>query len=725
MDLKYRNSGWFVIIIAFLLISDITIILDIPFLRQLMGFLFLTFLPGFLIIQILKLNKIDPIEKFVLTVGLSIFFLMFFGLLLNILSIDLGNSKPLSKTSLLFSFNIIFILLIGIAIGKSHIKTFFFERNLNYVKCTLSNYYKNWLQNLKLTASEKGFLIIPILFPVLSIFGMHVMNTTNNNSILLFLLILIPTYITLLCIFNQEFSNRLYPFIIFLISISLILMLSLRSNHLIGIDTHKEYYFFQITLNSLYWRILGFSTLDTTLSISLLPAIYQSTLNMSSEFLFKILYSLIYSISPLVIYIISRKYVEDHYAFLAANFFMFQHIFLETASNARTTVAILFFGLSMMILFNDKIHVMKKRLLLIFFFISNIVSHYSTTYIFFVIMIGAFVGVELLSKKYTFKREISLKYIILFFILIFFWYSQITNAAFNEGINFIEKTIINLNNLFIEESRSSNVPAVFGSGIIQKGTPHKIEFVLTWLIFAFIGIGIFTLIKRYKEMSFLDLNMKKPLFLREKFEVEYCAIALVCIGLLIAIVVLPFVSVGYGIDRLYSVAITILSVFFVIGGITIARYFKVQPFIILLLILVPYFFSITGVTYNIYGVPRQIIINSEGEMYDILFVNDREIKSVIWLEEHRDAKTPIFSDFYGRYVSISYGNSLQTSKWTYFMQNKSMDGYIYLRSYNINYDKIFSINENVRVSSYNLSDYADVFTRKKLIYNNNGAEIYR
>jgi len=75
--------------------------------------------------------------------------------------------------------------------------------------------------------------------------------------------------------------------------------------------------------------------------------------------------------------------------------------------------------------------------------------------------------------------------------------------------------------MFAEELRSESLHAMLGKDIGEKGIPHKIEFVLTWLTFVFIAIGVITLIRKYKEMSFSELNIKKPDFLKDKFEIEY------------------------------------------------------------------------------------------------------------------------------------------------------------------------------------------------------------
>ena len=103
------------VLIGLIFLTDLFTLLNIPFLRQIFGFFFLTFLPGLIILQILKINKIQSTEKFILSVGLSIAFLMFFGLLLNNSSLGLGYTTPLLTVPLLISFNLTVFTLIFIA----------------------------------------------------------------------------------------------------------------------------------------------------------------------------------------------------------------------------------------------------------------------------------------------------------------------------------------------------------------------------------------------------------------------------------------------------------------------------------------------------------------------------------------------------------------------------------------------------------------------------------
>ena len=713
--------GGLLVAISLLFLTDLAIILNIPVLRQILGFFFLTILPGFLILRILKLDRIGTAEKFVLSVGISISFLLFFGLFLNSLLFNLGYNTPLSTAAILISFNLTFVAfgIIGYRINKTP---------------------TTFLPTVNLTTSEKAFLIVPILFPAISVFGMYVMNTTNNNIFLMFLYLLIPAYVVFISVFNQKFPERLYPGVTFLIGLSLLLSMALRSNHIIGSDTHTEYWFFQTTLSDLHWELFGHTTLDACLSISLLPTICQSILNVDSELLFKVLYPLIYSISPVIIYIISKKYVGAFYAFLASCFFMFQHSFLFTTMNARTCTAVIFFALVMMLTFNDELHPLGKKNLIILFMASCMVSHYSTTYIFLFITFVTFIGVELMSKRYAVKKVMSSTIVILFFSMIFFWYSQVTETAFSAGVDFVSNTITNLNRFFIEESRGGGVSAMFGAGIEKKGTPHKVEFVFTWISFAFIGTGLITLICKYKEMSFRELNFKRPSFLKGKFEVTYSVVAFACVILLSAMVLFPFVSVGYGMQRLYAMAITILSVFFVIGGVVMAKCLnkllavcrwktlannvsQVQAYMVILLVLIPYFFSVTGVMYNIFGVPRAITLNSEGEQYGTMYIHDQESCCAKWLKNTTDETSRIYADFFGTARLKSQG-MIRSPKYPRLFIEEGRPikkGYIYLRYTGVVDGKLLEWGGKW----HNMTEYEGFFGDYYKVYANGGSEVYK
>ena len=737
----------FAVIILVLLLTNLVILLDIPFLRQIFGFLFLTILPGLLILHILKLNKIGFTEKVVLGVGLSISFLMLFCVVLNNLSLSLDYKTPLATIPLLVSLNIAFIVLAIIGL-------FVMRKNLVEPPMFASlNFCKTYLSNLNLSRSEKAFLIFPIFFPALSILGTHFMKTWDNNLILIFLLFLIPIYVVFVCFFNPNFSKRLYPIVIFLITISLLLIFMLRFPHIVGHDVHMEYgIFFQPTLDNLHWRILRGYALDACLSITLLPTIFQSIMNVNAqEYLFKTIYVSTCSFTPLAVYIVAKKYVDESYAFLASFFFISEPSFLSLAGSPRTYLAIFFVAVASMVLFNDKIEPVKKRIIFIVFLLSITVTHYSSAYIFFFITICVFVGTEILLRRSVLKKTMSLTIVLLFFVFIFFWYSQVTDSAFRPGVEFIGDTFASLNRFFIEESRTEMVTHQLVGEKLAYPLLSAVILVITWSTFILIAIGVFTMIWRYKEMKDIsNVKYKKPDFLKTEFELEFLVFVLASVGLLLIMVALPYISKGYDIHRLYSLVAVFLSLCFVMGGITLSRMLSkylsfskkalpkkqkegqidshMRAYIIILLILVPYSMFMTGVMYQIFGAHVSLNLNSEGEFYssEIFtdeYVYDSESSAAKWLMSNHEKDSRIYTSGFGARTLMSQGKILPNTP-SFFPDHRinilPMTVYFYLYYTNTVKGKV-----KVKGQYCNMTDYSDWFIGINKIYNSGGSEIWK
>jgi uncharacterized membrane protein len=546
----------------------------------------------------------------------------------------------------------------------------------------------------------------------------------------MFLLFLIPAYVAFVCLFNRKFPKRLYPIVIFSISISLLLLISLRSNHIIGSDTHCTYYLFQATLDNLHWSVVSPSTLDACLSISLLPSIYQIFLNVNPEYLFKVLYSLLFSISPLVVYIISKKYIGNFYAFLASFSFMSQFCFFWTAASARTNMAILFFALAIMVLFHDGISEFAKRLLFIVFAVSCIVSHYATTYIFLFVLLLTWIGMQIIHRilyasqsaalgipRTQLKRGVTITIVALFFAMLFFWYSQVTVASFSSGVNFIHQTFANLNQWFLIESKGGEIAAATGK-IALPTIPQKINLIFSWLTVAFVALGVLSTVAMYKRMVAIpDPKHIKPNFLYSKFEMEYFVLSLVCSAILVFSVVLPHISAGYGMSRIYFQAMAVLAPFFVIGGIMVARWLRARPHWIILLVLIPFFMCTTGTMYQIFDVPTPIALNSAGTEYETWYVHDQESYAAKWIKEYGEEMIRIYTGVWpGPRVLMSQGKiplyQIGGSFVSLYQEGRRIDGYIYLRHTDITVSRV-------------VTEYPDLFARKSKIYTPGGSEVYR
>ena len=88
---------------------------DIPGLRQIVGFIFLTFVPGILILRILKIHNIGIIESLLYSVGLSIALIMFSGLFMNLVFPLFGIVKPISTLPVVVTLTVISLILAATA----------------------------------------------------------------------------------------------------------------------------------------------------------------------------------------------------------------------------------------------------------------------------------------------------------------------------------------------------------------------------------------------------------------------------------------------------------------------------------------------------------------------------------------------------------------------------------------------------------------------------------
>ena len=131
----------------------------------------------------------------------------------------------------------------------------------------------------------------------------------------------------------------------------------------------------------------------------------------------------------------------------------------------------------------------------------------------------------------------------------------------------------------------------------------------------------------------------------------------------------------------------------------------------------------TGVMYNIFGVPRAIILNSEGDWYDRYYTHDHESSGAKWIKSHVDEKVEIYGDWYSRHRLHSQGRVRSSIYAKSLIEDKEdiKEGYIYLGYTGV-------VNKKLMDSDYqwrNMTEYSQVFIEKDKIYNNGGSEVYR
>ncbi len=697
---KIKSLGaknYFVLIILTLFLTDIIILLDVPGLREILAFLFFTTIPGLLIVQILRLNKLEFLKKFVLSIGLSLSLIMFIGLLLN--SFYPLILEPLSLMPLLIAFNVSTVVLMLFAYHKN--KKDFDIRDVFNFKIDTPN---------KLISP----MILSILFPFMAIFGTYLMNIMENNFILLAMLLLIPLYIVALIYLKDRVHDSTYPVAIWMISLGILLMTGLTSNYPVGRDVHLEFYCFQLTLNNFHWDFLSFSnTYNTCLSVTVLPTIYKVLTSLSAEYVFKLVFALIGSIIPLVVYVISRKYIENKYALLAAFLFISQMFFMEILGVSKQVFAFLFFFLAVFVLFELDIGKSTKKILFIILMLSIVLSHYTTAFVGYLIVVPILL-VPFLKNLIRAKKIklINFDVIAILGVSSFIWYILVAKNQISTASFVLARAGGSLTGTGVETTRESTVLAVLGIGL--KTVPSIISALVNDAIFLTIGIGLISVLVWYK-------------FYKDKIEFSFIIGGVMASFLLAVFVVIPSISNDYGASRLFLQSLAFLAPIFIIGGIKIASVIRKPKLdvVIILILLISLFACSTHLQYHFYGIPSSSYYDADGFPREENYIYNQDIFAAKFLYSYGKKDLNIYADAAAPDRILATSNIKTLNHTLLFPSKNATNGdYIYLTYVNNNKNVIFkSIAPFYEVR--NTTDYKEILSSTNMIYNNGGSKIWQ
>jgi len=436
---EWKSRDFLVIILFLQLIVYAMVFFDVPVARQVIGFLYLTFVPGFVIAKLLKLDKLDGLETVLFSVGLSVAFLMIAGLLINEFGLLLSFSEPLSIMPLLITLN--GFILVGVVLA--------FIRGESV---------KLWeAKNLRLFPSA----LLLMGLPVLSVVGAFWVNAFESNVISLFLMVAIALVFVMGAISKKRLPPKLYPLAVLMIAISLLFHSSFISNYIVpfGSDVPVEYFVFKTTQNNAFWIStnpyfgdIGFGRTYSMLSVTVLPTIYANLLNMDSTWVFKSLFPLIFSFVPLGLYQVWKGYVGKKYAFISAFLFMaYATFYTEMLGLNRQMVAELFFVLLLLVVLNKKMKMPCKIACFMIFGFGLVVSHYGLSEIFLFFISLTFISLFAFKRP---SRNISVSMVVLFLVVMFTWYIYTTGSAvFDSFVSFGDYVYRQLGEFFNLASR--------------------------------------------------------------------------------------------------------------------------------------------------------------------------------------------------------------------------------------------------------------------------------
>ena len=684
----------------FQVLTDLVVILNLAFVREIVGFVYLTFFPGILVLEVLKQDGRDALESFLLSMGLQIALLMFVGLSINILFPILGIASPLSTGPLLGTMNAITLLACLVI----------------YLRPT-----NDWMSNLIPSRSSIPLVAVPLL----SVAGALVANSFGTNSILFLMLLSVAGLIVFGTMYHKSLPKGFFPLAILVASSALLLHSSLATNYISGYDDHGEYHVFKFTDNAAFWNASyifyneGLNKGNSMLSDTILPTIYSKVTNIDATWILKILFPLLFAFVPLILYKLycAHAHFGKKHAFLAVMFLISNLAFFGTDGLAnKQMIGELFFALLFLVILETDVASFRKSLLFVIFGAGLVVSHYSMSYIFLFLIssvwivttVGQRLGV--ISHK---TMRITPRMILIFFAMSFGWYIYTANSTpFNAIVGVGEHISSSfLRDFFSPSSRTLTVLRGVGIGEVAS-IGHQIGRIFFFAAEIFITIGMVEMLYKKKQA---------------KFGHDYAMVAVMSFAILVMCIIVPNFAAYFRAERFYQVSLLFLAPFFVSGGASFFNFIsrrtsQTVSLSLILLILIPFLLFETGFIYEIsgdysYSVALSKYRMDKAELYERI-TDESEIAAATWLSTNLDFSTSyVYADSTSIYhVLTSYGmmlteNALLLTNTTTFIDDMT---FVYLREVNVD--------EGIVTAGYlpawNLSDVQPLLKGLNVLYSN-------
>jgi uncharacterized membrane protein len=705
---SWKSKDFFILILILQIIVYFVVYANIPTARIVLCFLYLMFIPGMVILRLLKPWDLDLVEKVFFSVVLSFAFLMFVGVIVNDIA-KLAIAEPLSLNLLILSINTA-ILIMSLVVARRDESHF-----------SLTPYLRRSKSLLVILLSVSLFL--------LGSYGIFMVNVSGNSFLLLLLVLAICVVISLVSLSEKIIPSNLYPFILLVIFICALIFLgssySLITRYITGNgDQWFEYYVFRFTETSRFWNsaappISFGSTLYLSAyslpSITILPTIFSTITGMDDSLLFKFLYPFSVSFMALGVYKLCQTQTDNKTAFLAT-FFLITISVGKGLGPSRQEIAQLFYVSLFLLLLKKGIPNFKRSFLFIICSVGLVMSHYSLSYLFLLTVLIALPIFVILG--YRKRREVSIYHIeipislvLIFLTIAFSWYIFVgSSAIFGYFSTDVQTVISSFNQFFIPSSRGT---ALEGLGVVPTPT-----------IFSQISAGLFILTEILIFVGFLTLLASKNKI--SKFSTEYKVFASLDMAIIGANILLPRLADTFLMSRFYQTTLILLAPLAVLGGKWILGLVpkpnlkKLSGVILVFAVFVPLFLFQTNFVFEVakvqsWSLPLSMYRWNDLYLYSYI-TTTQEVDGAQWIPKYANMTNVfIYSDIVSQSnVLLSYGMILPGR--IFYLSNVSTP--------TTSNDLAYLANVGMMSEIFNNSQIVPILANQNKIYSNGECEIY-
>lgn len=331
--------------------------------RLILGTIYLTFLPGSLILLFLGVVPARKSTFVVYAFGASLVLIMVVGAAVSLLAPTVGLSRPLSSETIAF---VALSLTVPASFGLRH------KLSWRRIRIPVGRIWQPWPLAL-------------LLVPFASVFG-SVLLVSEENSAGLIAVLVVVSLLPLIAVAGI-LRERWYPLAAWTGALALLYhgILPVPEEQ---IPSWQAVFMDQMGrwVPSLGRNIGG----EGVLATSALTPIYATVTGLSLSVVVTVIYPFIMAFLPIVLLEAYRRQVPSTIAFLATCLLMFSYPFYTLFPNAgRTPIAVLFLSLIVLTMVDDNLTLFHKSVLGMGFALGLIVSHYGTSYMMLFALIGA------------------------------------------------------------------------------------------------------------------------------------------------------------------------------------------------------------------------------------------------------------------------------------------------------------------------------------------------
>lgn len=315
--------------------------------------------PGYLLVRLAGLPGAGPAERAALTGVAGFLWLCVVGVAAAVILPWFGVDRPLAGPPLLGAYSAGLAALTWIAARRPALMS---------------------APRVRLHSVSLCMYVLAGALPLMSFVGAALLNNGKSNALLIAMFLAAVAGIVTAIIRRRELHAAVFPVLLYSISLSVLWTYTARSGFVYGGDIQESFRAFQATAGAGIWQVgAAHNPYGALLSLTVFPAVVSDLSGLSGLAVFKVLFPMVCSLLPVVLYYTYRVFAGRWVAFAAAALTIAQYYYVqEFPALSRQHIALLFLAVLLYVLVHTSWAAGVRRWLLVVSACGLVVSDQGT-----------------------------------------------------------------------------------------------------------------------------------------------------------------------------------------------------------------------------------------------------------------------------------------------------------------------------------------------------------